>query len=177
MPADKSASLLRVVCDLRGIVEDSASVRHDEHMAGRIYSIGYEGWTLPHFVESLTHFGVGKVFDVRLTPMSRKPGFSRRALCEALAEAGIEYIHEPELGNPRENRQHFQSGDVQQGYRVMRELLDNGSGEALHRVVQAASDGSVAVLCVERSAINCHRHVITDAATEMAPSIEVVAVN
>lgn len=77
---------------------------HDEPVRGRIYSVGYEGLTPEALVERLTGARITTVFDVRLNPISRKPGFSRRRLEATLAEAGIEYVHEKALGNPVENR-------------------------------------------------------------------------
>ncbi|MFE2500029.1 DUF488 family protein [Streptomyces scopuliridis] len=44
------------------------------------------------------------VADVRLTPISRKPGFSKTRLPHALDEAGITYTHLRALGNPKDNR-------------------------------------------------------------------------
>ncbi|PPJ18215.1 hypothetical protein C5E45_10195 [Nocardia nova] len=41
----------------------------------------------------LAEAGVATVVDVRLTPISRKPGLSKTKLSAALAEAGIRYVH------------------------------------------------------------------------------------
>ncbi|MDR1430587.1 MAG: DUF488 domain-containing protein, partial [Propionibacteriaceae bacterium] len=49
--------------------------------------------------------------DVRQTPISRKRGLSKTALGAALSEAGIDYIHLRELGNPRDNRDGYRQGD------------------------------------------------------------------
>lgn len=58
----------------------------------------------------------------------------------------------------------------------MRARLSNGSGDALRRLVDLARSDRVAVLCVERDRLRCHRDVITDMAQELEPSIEVVPV-
>ncbi|WTY53947.1 DUF488 domain-containing protein [Micromonospora sp. NBC_01412] len=42
-----------------------------------------------------------------MTPISRKRGFSKSALSQALATQGIVYEHRRELGNPKENRPGF----------------------------------------------------------------------
>jgi len=145
-------------------------------VTGRIYSVGYEGWTLSALIENLQQNRVRVLFDVRMTASSRRPGFSKRALEAGLTRAGIEYVHEPKLGNPPENRDAFRSGDVEQGRRVMQARLNDGAAEALRRVVDTARDQRVAVLCVERSASNCHRQVVIEAAIQAEPSIEVIAV-
>jgi uncharacterized protein (DUF488 family) len=56
---------------------------------GRIYSVGYEGFQLKGLVESLVAAKVFLVVDVRLTPVSRKPGFSAKSLSAELGKAGI----------------------------------------------------------------------------------------
>ncbi len=143
-------------------------------MAGRIYSVGYEGMTLDGLVERLAGARVAVLVDVRLNPVSRKPGFSRRRLTEAMATAGIEYVHEKELGNPPENRDSFRTGTGESGRARMREILENGAGAALDRVVALASDQRIAVLCVEQDRHRCHRDVITDMAIERNPEIEIL---
>ena len=143
-------------------------------VAGLIYSVGYEGLSVAALVDRLSAAQVTTLVDVRLTPSSRRPGFSRKSLSAAVEEAGIAYVHERLLGNPSENRDSFRRGDGVDGRRNMRELLENGSGEALQRLVDLAVDGRVAVLCVERDRTRCHREVITDMALELAPDLEVV---
>lgn len=148
----------------------------DRAMTGRIYSVGYEGLTLDGLVERLIGSRVEVVVDVRLNPISRKPGFSRRKLSEALGAAGIEYLHERDLGNPPDNRDSFRKGDGEAGRQRMRSILDNGAGEALGRVVELASTQRIAVFCVEREPHRCHREVITDMAVELNPAIDVLNV-
>lgn len=143
-------------------------------VAGRIYSVGYEGLTVAALVDRLSAAKVTTLIDVRLTPSSRRPGFSKKSLSAALEAADIAYVHERLLGNPPENRHSFRKGDGTDGRRHMRELLDNGSGEALQRLVDLADGDRIAVLCVERDRDRCHRQVITDMAQEIAPDLEVI---
>jgi uncharacterized protein (DUF488 family) len=143
-------------------------------MVGRIYSVGYEGFELGAFVDHLVGMKVSVVVDVRLNAISRKRGFSRRALTAALADAGIGYRHEPELGNPPDNRDSFRTGDGAEGRQRMRAMLENGSGPALQRLIDVARVDRVAVLCVERERTKCHRDVITEMVTEADPTIEVL---
>ena len=151
-------------------------VRDDPRVAGRIYSVGYEGMTVDGLVERLRGSQVSVVVDVRLNPSSRRPGFSRRQLSEALTKAGIEYVHEKELGNPRDNRASFRTGEPTEGRERMRSILSNGASDALARVVELASKKRIAVLCVEREHDRCHREVIAEMAVERNPSIEIVKV-
>ncbi len=148
----------------------------DRRVTGRIYSVGYEGLTVDGLVELLTGARVAVVIDVRLNPSSRKPGFSRKRLSNRLAEAGIDYIHEKELGNPPDNRESFRNGDGIEGRTRLRSLLLDGDGAALARVVALASQQRIAVLCVEREHHRCHREVIADMVVEQNPDIEILPV-
>jgi len=152
------------------------SVGNDRSVSGRIYSVGYEGFDVETLVDHLTAAKVSVVYDVRLNPVSRKRGFSRKALTAALEEAGIEYRHERDLGNPQENRDSFRRGDGHEGRRQMREILENGSEPSLQRLVEHARCARVAVLCVEREPSRCHRDVITDMVKEADPTIEVLQI-
>lgn len=148
----------------------------DLGVTGRIYSVGYEGITLDALVARLSGARVAVLVDVRLNAVSRKPEFSKKRLTQALTDAGIEYVHEKELGNPQDNRDSFRSGDGEAGRSRMRSMLNNGAGEALTRLVDLASSQRVAVLCVERDHSRCHRDVITDMAVERNPDIEVLQI-
>jgi uncharacterized protein (DUF488 family) len=153
---------------------DACATMSSVAQGGRIYSVGYEGFPAPALVDRLAANKVTTLVDVRLTPSSRKPGYSRKSLSAALEMAGITYIHEPELGNPPDNRDSFRRGNGQEGREHMRARLMNGSGPALVRTVERARQERIAVLCVERERHRCHRDVITDMALELAPELEVV---
>jgi uncharacterized protein (DUF488 family) len=58
-----------------------------------LLSVGYEGRTAQSLVQLLVDAGVDVVVDVRLTPLSRKPGLSKTRLGELLADVGVEYRH------------------------------------------------------------------------------------
>ena len=76
----------------------------------RIFTIGYEGATMDDFLSALKQAGVERVIDVRALPLSRRPGFSKTPLQNALAEAGIEYVHLKALGTPAEGRNAARAG-------------------------------------------------------------------
>ena len=64
----------------------------------KLFTIGYEATTMAEFLDALTKAGVERVIDVRAVPNSRRPGFSKTPLRNALAEAGIDYVHLRALG-------------------------------------------------------------------------------
>jgi hypothetical protein len=93
------------------VAAGSARSQH-RPVGGRIYSVGYEGLELAGLVDHLKSARVTTLVDVRLTPVSRKRGFSRKSLSAELEKAGITYIHEKTLGNPPDNRDSFRQGDA-----------------------------------------------------------------
>ncbi len=132
-------------------------------MTHGIVSAGYEGRSIEEFVAALQKLGVRTVADVRLNPISRKTGFSKRRLREALASAGIGYQHLRTLGNAKENRRPFWTGKVEKGRRMFREAIQTPGAEAeLHELAELAADHVVAVMCFEADAERCHRQVVID---------------
>ena len=140
---------------------------------GTVFSIGYEGRDLDDFLDTLEGNRVKVLVDVRLTPISRKKGFSKTALSEGLARRGIEYRHAPALGNPKENRAAFRGAAVRTGRRRFLAHLNNGSRHAYEEVIELARAQRIALLCVERDDRQCHRGCITDQAQEQHPALSV----
>lgn len=139
-------------------------------MSHGIVSVGYEGRDIDGFVTELVAAGVDTVADVRLNPISRKPGFSKTRLAEALERVGIGYIHLRSLGNPKSNREPFWSGRAEEGKEVFRGLLEaSDSSSALQRLSAMAGERVVAVLCFEHDHEQCHRQVVIDEVTREHP--------
>jgi len=137
---------------------------------GRIYSLGYEGLTVAGLVERLQQSRVEELVDVRASPQSRKPGFSRKSLAASLVGAGIGYRHEPLLGNAFRDVEDFAAAMV-----LMREHLSGGEpAAAVARLVELAEGRRIAVLCLESDQRRCHRQVVLDAAVERDPTLEVL---
>ncbi|MEU5157853.1 DUF488 domain-containing protein, partial [Glycomyces sp. NPDC021274] len=98
-----------------------------------------------------------------LTPISRKPGFSKTRLTHALNEAGIAYTHLRALGNPKDNRAPFWEGRISEGRARFRSLLRSDAAQAeLDELAEHAAQERVAVLCFERDQQRCHRHVVLE---------------
>ena len=128
-------------------------------MRAEVAGVGYEGQTIEAFVSALERQGVQRLVDVRLTPLSRKRGFSKSALIQALATAGIAYEHRRELGNPKHNRAGFAGSDADrsQARAVFAELLRRPEAvEAIDAVAAAAAREQVVVLCFEADQHRCH---------------------
>ncbi|MCI3225558.1 DUF488 family protein [Streptomyces sp. NP-1717] len=134
-----------------------------------LWSAGYEGRDIDSFVAALVDSYIGVVADVRLTPISRKKGFSKTRLGDALAEAGIEYTHLRGLGNPKDNREPFWDGRVEVGRARFRGLLRSEEAQAdLDRLAGHAQQSRVAVLCFEKDERRCHRQVVLETVRKRA---------
>lgn len=115
------------------------------------------------------------VVDVRLHPISRKKGFSKRLLQAALSLRGIAYQHEPRLGNPRHNRPSFLSGNFEHGRTQFIQLMGEAGETAIGQLAELAEASTVAILCVERDSERCHRAAVTGFMSAARPHIRVVA--
>ena len=141
-------------------------------MSLRIFTIGYEGATVPEFVAALTQAGICRVIDVRALPLSRRPGFSKSALRAALGEAGIDYVHLKALGTPAEGRTASRAGRhaaMERIYLGQLELPEAIAQAAL--MLELAREMPSALLCLEREPGHCHRTLLLKA---VAPEAEVV---
>jgi uncharacterized protein (DUF488 family) len=131
-----------------------------------VIGVGYEGEDLDKFVEGLTKWDVFTLVDVRLNPISRKRGFSKTALQTALQAAGIQYRHEPTLGNPKDNREGYAEIDSEYGNkaraRFIALLSDDAASAALDSIAEVAVSHRVAVMCFEASERKCHRRQVLD---------------
>jgi uncharacterized protein (DUF488 family) len=103
--------------------------------SGKLFSVGYESLTLNQFIVKLTDNKIPLLVDVRLTPLSRKKGFSKNLLSKELANFDINYLHMPKLGNPKENRAIFQTKSIGEGRKRYLKHLNNGSRSAFEKLV------------------------------------------
>jgi uncharacterized protein (DUF488 family) len=129
---------------------------------------GYEGRSVDEMMSTLRTWGARTVVDVRLNPVSRKPGFSRKSLSAKLQEAGIQYVHMRALGNPTDNRPGFADpgsarADVAHT-RFNEEVLGTEDAQAsLSQIERLSAQGLVVLLCFEATASCCHRSLVLDA--------------
>ena len=151
----------------------AASKTKKAQLRGTVLSIGYEGRELDDFISTLNIHRVDVLVDVRLNPISRKKGFSKTALASALAEVGIEYVHRPQLGNPKENREGFSGHGLATARRRYLAHLNNGSRPIYEEVIEQSRSRRIALLCVERDDRRCHRGCITDQAQDENPGLSV----
>lgn len=124
-----------------------------------VFTVGYEGRTVDELLALLTKHRIQVLVDVRLNAISRRRGFSKTSLSGSLAEAGIDYVHEPGLGNPKDNRPAFRDGKPAAQRRYLKHVQQHGS-DAVERVSALVESAPTALLCVEREPASCHRTAI-----------------
>ena len=138
----------------------------------RIFTIGYEGATQAEFLAALTEAGVKRVIDIRAVPNSRRPGFSKTPLRNALAEADIDYVHLRALGTPADGRAAARAGrhaELERIYAGQLELPEAMAQSA--QMLELAAEKPSALLCFEREPRHCHRTLLLGA---VARDVEVV---
>lgn len=145
-------------------------------LTGTLVSIGYERKTVNDLVAQLINQGVRVLVDVRLTPLSRKPGLSKTKLSEALAAVGIDYVHHRALGNPKDNRAGFRAGEPESRARYHDVLETAAATDALAHVSELLDDGVVALLCFEQDHSECHRDIVVRRLMMERPDAAVVHV-
>jgi uncharacterized protein (DUF488 family) len=139
----------------------------------KLYTIGYEAAGLADFVATLKQAGIDVLLDVRELPISRRKGFSKTALKEALAEAGIAYRHEKQLGSPKAIRHQLREDqNYQQFFREYDTHLSQRT-DLLERLTREI-EGNVALMCYEKDHRTCHR---TSVANELARMLDLEPVH
>ncbi len=127
----------------------------------QLYTIGYEGADLDDFIAVLKKAGTDVLLDVRELPMSRRKGFSKNALKAALAEAGIDYRHEKQLGSPKDVRHRLREDwDYKRFFRDFNKHLKKQTG--LLDLLSEELTGSVALMCYEKDHTTCHRETVVN---------------
>lgn len=129
----------------------------------KVFTIGYEGADVDRFLTTLRDAGVGTLADVRAVALSRKRGFSKSALRDALAGQGIGYEHFIRLGTPKEGRQAARAGDGEMMRRIYCDevLATDAAQEAFRDLATLAEAKPICLLCFERDPVNCHRRVLS----------------
>jgi len=133
-----------------------------------LYTIGYEGLSLEQFIGKLIANEVQAVVDVRELPLSRKRGFSKTRLSEALRDVGIGYRSVRTLGSPRALRYELRKTQDWDTFSVRFEKYLDDQGSDLAELVEHAYIESTCLMCFERDSSLCHRSIVADRAVSLA---------
>jgi len=145
-------------------------------MALKLFTIGYEGATMGEFLSALQNANVERVIDVRAVPNSRRPGFSKTPLKNALAEVGIDYFHLRALGTPAAGREAARAGrkaeleEIYAGQLETPEAMAEGA-----QMLDLATEKPSALLCYERDPACCHRTLLWQSLANDAEIVDLYA--
>lgn len=138
-----------------------------------VFTIGYERRSQAELVEALVDAGVTLLADVRELPLSRRKGFSKNQLAEAVSGAGIEYAHLRALGNPKPARDAWKGGDAAAGRSGYEAHIAGPSRSAVDELAARVAEGGVCLMCVEHDAADCHRALLARALGERLAGLRV----
>ncbi|HYS62547.1 MAG TPA: DUF488 domain-containing protein [Paraburkholderia sp.] len=132
------------------------------------FTIGHSTRPLPEFIALLEASQIQTLADVRSIPRSRtNPQFNQATLPDALAHAGIDYVHLTQLGGRRGRTR--PDGTSPNGYwthPAFRNYADYALGEAfqagLAELLELGHRRRTAIMCSEAVWWRCHRRIITD---------------
>jgi uncharacterized protein (DUF488 family) len=134
-----------------------------------LFTIGYEGSDLDDFLATLVAYRVARVIDIRELPLSRKQGFSKSALSDALAARDIAYVHIKPLGDPKPGREAARRGEFAAFRKIYRKHLNGPDAQAgLDFAARLAGERASCLLCFERIPAHCHRTIVAKALCEKA---------
>lgn len=123
-----------------------------------VYTIGYEGFSVDAFLNSIIHYGIVRILDVRANPLSRRYGFSKKTLSNLCKKIEIEYVHIPELGIPSEDRQNLSD------FKSYQKLFDHYEktilplqANTIEWVSSLVREKASSFICYEANVRCCHR--------------------
>lgn len=126
-------------------------------------TIGYEGASLKDFVDTLLANKIDILVDIRDRAQSRRPGFSKTALSEAVNASGVGYVHVKALGDPKEGRDAARAGLIEEFKRIFHQVLEtNAAQAALVDVETLALSKKICLMCYERDPRYCHRKIVAE---------------
>lgn len=127
-----------------------------------LFTVGYEGAHLDGWLARLREAGVSLLVDVRERAASRKKGFSKTALKEALENEQIAYWHLRNLGTPPPMRRKVKKDkDYADFFAKYNAHLDGQEG-TLHELLSVLERETACLMCFEKDPRQCHRLVLAE---------------
>lgn len=131
--------------------------------ARTLFTIGYEKARVGDVLAALGGAGAATLIDVRDRPISRRPGFSKRQLAAAIADAGMRYVHLAALGTPPEGRLANRRREWDRFWAIVDAKLATAEAECqLQEAAAIAAAGPSCLLCYEADWHICHRRRIAE---------------
>ncbi|MGI0141249.1 MAG: DUF488 family protein [Candidatus Micrarchaeales archaeon] len=162
VPNNKWVRKLENEISLKRISHNGEKYWYIDKKGVTVYTLGYEGIAIDQFINYLKKNGIECLIDVRELPLSRKNGFSKSVLNEALEKNGIVYRHYPQLGSPRELRHKlWTEGNYTEFFKDYEKWLSSPSATTYIGDVEGqAHIRTTAIMCFEKDVEKCHRSVI-----------------
>ena len=132
-----------------------------------LYTIGYEATSQETLFQTLVYHDVQTLLDIRLLPLSRKPGLSKTALGIAAVGVGIEYRHIRALGTPRDLRYQRKIDHDETAFRAGYLTYLATQSEAMNALVEQTQNSRCCLLCYEANVEECHRLLVANRAAEL----------
>jgi uncharacterized protein (DUF488 family) len=130
-----------------------------------VWTIGHSTRTIEEFLNLLRENGIQALADVRRFPGSRRhPQFGQQQLADSLRNAGIDYIHMPQLGGRRPAlRNSVNTAWRNPAFRGYADYMGTPAFEAgAQDLIRLASSKPTAIMCAEALWWQCHRGLISD---------------
>lgn len=163
-PISTMTALLDYVESIEVASPEPSSQSSNENDAVWVGSVGYENYRdVGAFARMLAEADIQRLLDVRELPISRRRGFAKTALSEALAAEGIEYVHLRTMGNPKKFRDLYKTGNVDAGRSGYKDFLLSERQDELRALDPLIREKPTALMCVEHDQDICHREVIFEA--------------
>ena len=130
-----------------------------------LWTIGHSTLAIEDLIDRLKAFRIETLVDVRSYPGSRRyPQFNKENLRDSLTNAGVSYLHLPELGGRRKTRADSLNlawrNESFRGYADYMETQEFRAG--IERLREIAGEGATAIMCSEAVWWRCHRSLISD---------------
>lgn len=130
-----------------------------------LWTIGHSNRSTEQFLEMLASQRIEALADVRRFPGSRRlPHFNQENLSKSLTDAGVDYVHFPELGGRRRTRADSPNtawrNEAFRGYADFMMTPEFRAG--IERLLALAKEKRTAIMCAEALWWQCHRSLIAD---------------
>jgi uncharacterized protein (DUF488 family) len=141
-----------------------------DRFSGKLLTIGYEGKDVEAFFSILLFNEISLLCDVRKNPVSRKPGFSKKALTARCIKSGIEYAHHPEFGIDSNLRKDLHTEqDYHNLFSIYKQTVLVDTIIQQRQLLEEIKKGkTIALLCFEADPLRCHRSRLAEAVVCLA---------
>lgn len=128
-------------------------------MNNTVYTIGYSGFSINAFIDTLKCHGIRLVVDVRSSPYSSfYPDYNMDTLKATLLKNGIYYRnYADEFGARQSNKALYVEGYLDFDLHCQSEAFKKGVSKLIDSLAQGYT---FALMCAEKEPIRCHRTIM-----------------